>query len=134
MKKINIIFDGRVEDGIIKLKDEPFYFRYLNSLNGKDIELIIRERNLVRTSPQNAYYWAVVVELIAEELGYDKEEAHEALKFKFLRKHSGKLPSVRSTTDLDTKEFEDYVEKIRRFAAEELNINIPDPNQVEINA
>jgi len=42
------------------------------------------------------------------------------------------LPTVRSTTTLSTIEFEQLMEEIKRWAAIEFEILIPDPNEVEI--
>ena len=39
----------------------------------------------------------------------------------------GKLQLVRSTADLDTAEFTTFIEDCRRWAAETLHIDIPDP-------
>lgn len=87
-----------------------------------------------RSMNQNKYYWGVVIEGLAQHLGYESEELHDALRQKFLRVQSldHRLPPhAKSTTDLNTKEFEEYVDKIRRFADVELNYFIPLPNEVE---
>jgi len=81
-----------------------------------------------RSIPQNKYYWDVVVGLISETTGFTAQEAHDALKLKFLRVVRGKMETVRSTTDLTTAEFEKYLSSIRIFASEELNCFIPEPN------
>ena len=77
-----------------------------------------------RSNPQNKYYFGVVVDMISEETGNEPEETHELLKLKFL-KSMGKA----NTTQLDTKEFNIYIEKIQRWAAQELSCVIPDPNE-----
>jgi hypothetical protein len=104
---------------------------YLKNLNGQDIELIIRKPKTSRSDNQSRYYFGVVVELLANELGYDKDEMHEILKYKFLQSNSMGLPYVKSTTKLSTGEFEDYLSKIKRWAAEFLHITIPDPGEAE---
>jgi hypothetical protein len=40
-----------------------------------------------------------------------------------------KIP--RKTSELTTTEFEEYVEMVKQFAAETLNVFIPDPNDDE---
>ena len=75
-----------------------------------------------RSNPQNKYYFGVVVDMISEETGNEPEETHELLKLKFL-KPMGKA----NTTQLDTKEFNLYIEKIQRWAAQDLGCIIPDP-------
>jgi ribosomal protein L39E len=88
-----------------------------------------------RSNNQNRYYWAVVIKTLSDETGFTPEEMHEVLKRKFL-KYNKVLPNgeqvgiTMSTTDLDTKEFEEYMEQIRRFAIQELDILILLPNEI----
>lgn len=90
---------------------------------------IIKEK-IPRTLKANAYYWVAVVGIPAQHFGYSVEEMHEALKWLFLRKfEEGKPETVRSTTELSTVEFSEYVEKCRKWAAEE-GLVIPDPDEV----
>lgn len=94
----------------------------------------------VRSLQQNSYYWGVVCDMVYEGLrdaGYDEvktaEDAHEIMKLLFLKKDvvstsTGEiLAGATSTTELTTLEFAEYIEKVRMWAAEYLNINIPDP-------
>lgn len=93
-----------------------------------------------RSNPQNAYYWAAVVPLVQQgikDMGTEvtKEETHEFLKSKFnfleiVNTETGQCERIpRSTTALSKIEFSDYVQKIQQFAAEFLNVIIPDPGQ-----
>ena len=69
---------------------------------------------------------------IAEYTGFTNDEAHEALKAKFLTMPGkGSLNRIKSTTGLSTLDFEAYCEAIRRWAAVEYQISIPEPNEVE---
>ena len=77
-----------------------------------------------RSNGQNKYYFGVVVDMISEETGNEPEETHELLKMRFL-KPMGK----RNTTELTTQEFKIYIERIQIWAAQTLNIVIPDPNE-----
>ncbi|MBU0959480.1 MAG: hypothetical protein KKB31_06045 [Nanoarchaeota archaeon] len=127
MKKI---FYGTIAKNELDLIEPDKYNLLIQSLNGCEIELTIDKRKKDRSNQQNRYYHAVVVKMIAEDLGYTKDEAHIALKMLFLLK-DGKVPTVRSTTDLTTVEFEEYLRKIKRWASMFLNIYIPDPNEVD---
>lgn len=73
-----------------------------------------------------------------QELGNDmqKIELRELLKFKFLKKDilldadTGEMASIiKSTADLNTGEWEDFMEQIRAWAAEIFGIEIPLPNE-----
>ena len=87
---------------------------------------------MTRSQRQNAYYFGVVLKTIGDDVGYTVEEMHQLMAKEFLsyEKSPGEL-FVRSTTSLNTKEFEDYLAKVRRFAATELSIFVPLPNETE---
>src|SRR5687767_4803370 len=124
------VFLGQVNDGKLSLDKSQQFKEYLHTLNGKRIELTVEKLKHPRTNSQNAYLWGVCYKLIADYTGAEDEEIHAALKFQFSAKRFvGNLVAPKSTAKLDTIAFSEYVEKVRRWAAEELNINIPDPNE-----
>jgi hypothetical protein len=108
------------------------------------IEPVVYER----TSQQNRYLHGVAYKMISDHTGYEREELHEY----FLGTHFGwktqrvpRKPSnpkgeesrpIRTTTTnetgqrsvLSTKEFWEYVEFLQRFAAQKLQLVIPDPD------
>lgn len=129
---LNAIFRGTVKGDKIVFQDARAFKALISSLEGKQIDFIVRRYHPARSTQQNRYYWAVVVGLIAEHCGYEPEEAHDALRMRFLQKPEAALPTVRSSASLDTKEFTDYIENCRRLGAE-LGIVIPAPNEVEID-
>lgn len=97
---------------------------------------IYRKRSL----NQNAYYHAVCVPLVKDglfDVGYKltNEQTHEYLKETFLRQEitnetTGEVKYInRSTTELKTIEFNEYIYEIISWASEYLNIKIPLPNE-----
>jgi hypothetical protein len=122
------LFSGKVEDGKLTLEYPGSFKAQLAKYEGREICLRLTPRRHGRTIKQNAYYWAVVIPLLAESCGYEDEELHEALKWKFLQKHDGPLPTVRSTGTLNTLEFAEYIEQCRRLAAE-MGVVIPEPGE-----
>lgn len=91
-----------------------------------------------RSNSQNKYYWSVVLERLSNHTGYTTNEIHEILKNRFLkgwktlknRKNEYiEAEYARSTTDLNTKEFEDYMTKVREFASIVMGCWIPEPNE-----
>lgn len=130
-------FFAKIEKGKLKLNDQSQFMAYISGLKG-DYELVLKKRFKQRSNKENRYYWGVVIPLLCEYMGYDNEEMHEAIKWKFLKKQTDlhpkheELPTVRSTTTLSTIEFEQLMEEIKRWAAIEFEILIPDPNEVEI--
>ena len=126
---------GRVDkDGKVSFTSPLAWGREVQALRGKEIEVTIRPRRTQRSPKQNRAYFGLIVEAVAEHCGYTKDEAHEALAWKFLREGEldAMLPTRKSTASLTTKEFEDYTAQVKQFAAEELNLFIPDPEQVSL--
>ncbi len=89
--------------------------------------------NKKRTIQQNRAYFGLVVKMIADHLGYDKEDMHKALAGEFLGYRSVKINDKvvqvsKSTKRLNTIEFNEYADRIRRWAAEQ-GFSIPEPQE-----
>lgn len=129
---------ARMQAGKLKVRNRQALKRTLATW--KDGEYIVRiERaHATRSLQANAFYWGVVVELLAEHTGYTPDEIHEVLKAKFLPKRLAvcdgngeirdELVIGGTTTTLDNVEFSDYISRIRQWAVEDLGVVIPDPD------
>ena len=109
--------------------------QYLLDLKRKGVEnvdVVITKPSRRKTSNQRKFYWAVILEILSNYTGHERTELHEVLKVKFLSYEDNGITYYRSTEDLTTAECEEYYEKIKRWAADELGVYIPDPNQVDI--
>lgn len=125
------IFHGKIE-GSLLVWDNPSKVReYLITLEGKRFDATIRKERSQRSTNQNNYYFGVVCKVLGDYFGYEPDEMHEALKLKFLQIGPCDVPTVKSTTKLNTSEFEDYLERIRRWAATEYSVVVPLPNEAE---
>jgi hypothetical protein len=109
-------------------------------MNEGKLLMITIEIGSKRSPQQNAYYWTCVIPIIQagfKDLGHDisKEDTHLFLKSRFNYKEiinttTGevmKLPDT--TTVLNKSQFADYIESIKQFGAEMLNVYIPEPNE-----
>lgn len=117
-------------------------------VKGVPIVLQCEEFKERRSNPQNRFYFGIVVDLVRrglKDLGWEPktcsaEAVHEMLKREFLTvdehvRDGVFLKRTRSTTELDTAEFSQYLEHCKQFAAENLGVVIPDPNeQLELAA
>ena len=113
--------------------ERELFLQNLNNFEGKWAWLTITKFTKQRSLNQNKYYWGVLIKILSDSIGYTPDEMHEALKWHFLRVHDERpLETVRSTTELTTTEFEDYLESVRRWAVTDMNIDIPLPHEVEI--
>ena len=133
--------------GALRIYNRPLFEEDVRAMSReKDLAVTIevKLKKRVRSDVQNAYYWGVVVAMISErfrELGHDvdRDLTHEFLKGRFLYSEltdpsTGEVMRIpKKTSDLATQEFIEYLEHIKQFAAETLDIYIPDPNeQLEI--
>lgn len=130
---MDAIWYGRVlPGGLLVLEHPTDYNRAVRGFAGKHVELTIRKRKTTRTSPQNRFYFGVVVKLLAEHCGYERDEMHEALAMRFLRIEDCSItgaPRRKRTPQTDTEEFAQYLDSCIRLAAE-LGVVIPDPKDV----
>lgn len=129
------LFYGRIENGRLILDEKDAFTSFVSKWEGKEIALSIKKSASTRTNAENRYYWGVIVNMVAAEVGIIPDDAHELLKGLFLKvgvEHEGKrYEIVRSTSSLSVSEFEDYAEKCRQWSAVELDCPIPLPNEVE---
>lgn len=125
------VFHGKIEGSIV-IWDTPEKVReYLKGLEGKRIDITVKRERSQRSINQNNYYFGVVCKVLGDYFGYEVDDMHEALKLKFLQVGPCDVPTIKSTTKLNTSEFEDYLERIRRWAATEYSVVVPLPNEAE---
>ena len=117
-------------------QDKQTLFSYLKELGTDYIVKVKKQRNN-RSNMQNNYYWACIVQPLANELGYFPDEMHDTLKIKFssewqsiqINDKTIGLQTVNSTARMNTKAFEIYADQIRIWAMTELNIKLMLPNE-----
>ena len=120
---------------VIKQKsDKEKVIAYLNRLpyNHKNFlgyKIDIQTIRHTHSLNQNKYYWGIIIKMLGDEFGYIAEEMHDALRMRFLQTHTDKLPTIKSTKKLSTKEFEEYLSKIRQWASEQGTF-LPLPNEI----
>ena len=129
-----------VINGILK-RNRNLILDALKSFEGQNILITIQKQKKTRSNPQNAFYYGVVVAIMQQclkDAGYlmTNEQVHEMLKLKFLKEsilvneQTGEyLERIKSTTELSTIEFMEYILEIQKFAVEYFNTVIPDPNE-----
>lgn len=96
--------------------------------------LILRPVEEFRTAAQNRYYWGVVVpELQAHPSFRDwtEEQIHDGIKEKFLSTVDPRTGLVKagSTASLTKEQWSKFKDAIQQWAAEKLDLYIPDPNE-----
>lgn len=128
------IFRGNIQNQCLKLQDPDSFKSLIVSLDGKEVELTLGKKKDSRTLAQNSYLW-VINTLISNETGMETDEVHTYLKERFAPKRKITVKGTetiipKGTSQFTKEEFSDYIERIKRFAAIEMGIVIPDSCEV----
>lgn len=130
------VVDGRLPEREAKRIGEA-----IRKLDGKRIVVSLQEVKKTRSSQANRYYWGVCVKLITDAFRdagnmVNSDDVHD-----FLKSEVGKLSQVLvtvegevfrgpgSTTKLTTTEFSNYIEAVKAWAADRLDLKIPSPDE-----
>lgn len=110
---------------------------YLRTLpEGRVVTVTVSDK---RSDRANAYYWGHVVTLACDDIGMDADDFHDEMCARFLSRRqieivdrqTGEAEIVtvpgRSST-LSVRDFYEFVERVRRFLAEELDVVTDDPD------
>jgi hypothetical protein len=134
------LFSGRVQDGQLTLNAPAAYARHLGTLEGQWVEVVVRKRRTRRSNAQNRWWWGVAIRMIADEYGYDLHD-DDALHHALVAKCFGAKTDVygltlpeRRSSKLTTAEFSALMEWVVRWAATELGMRIPLPDECDFES
>lgn len=123
---------------------------HVAKLEGKRAEITIREYVRPRTDKQNRYYWGVVLKAYQQyfrgkQIFFTNDECHLWIKehiwndifegtWERVSKETGEVTHVPfrkilSSTLLNTREWEERMLLSRQYAAEFMNLQIPEPEE-----
>lgn len=136
----DVVASGAVKGGKLYLHNRRAFDQQIAQMReGWQLEVYVTRRRATRSLQQNAFYWGVVMQLLSDHTGYTPDEMHEVCKAKFIPRHLavskgngeivGEFVLGGSTRSLNKNEFSEYVERVRQWAAEDLDVYIPDPNE-----
>lgn len=141
MKAQELTFASIVQNGRVNKTVQEAIRRALSNLEGKVVKITLAERKKQRSLNQNAFYWGVVIPAIITVLRgegnmhADGDLAHEvALELPCpptgVRRveYREKIIELRSSSGLNTVDWEEYVEQIRVWCAEN-GVQLPYPNE-----
>ena len=131
---IKPVFAAEVQDDLTLRFINPAKIKqHLLPLKGQLVMVTAEKLRKHRTDAQARYYRGVVLKTIADNCGYrgseELEALHQEMRRRFLPKR-GCLNIPVSTAALNTQEMSDYIEAIRDWAAMQLGLYVPAPNEV----
>ncbi|OWK42436.1 recombination protein NinB [Fimbriiglobus ruber] len=130
-----------VVDGRLPERDARRIGDVIRKFDGRRIVISVEEVKKARSSQQNRYYWGCVVKLITDAFRdagnmVNSDDVHD-----FLKAEVGRLSQVLvtvegevfrgpgSTAKLTTTEFSNYIEAVKAWAADRLDLKIPSPDE-----
>lgn len=132
------------DEGNIKIINRKQFITDMKAMFGGGEAIgVFRKARKQRSTLANSFYWAVYIPEVMEglvQMGYDRyqlnrEVVHDMLRHKFLTvelpspDYSGEFITItKSTSELTSAEFSDYMVDIQRWSNEFLGIVLSEPN------
>ena len=139
-------FLGKILKGVLVYNDNKRLKKYLQTFKDEQVvEIVISRKFKRRTSGQiwedtnfNGYYWGVIFKILSEELGYLTENERKQLH-DWIQMNAGNVAHMkdgkevaRGTKLMSGKEFSDFCSKVRIWSSRDLEIWLPEPNEVDV--
>lgn len=136
----DVVASAFIKFGRLHIRNRRYFDEAIRRFrDGSELEVAVTIRRATRSLNSNAFYWGAVIDTISDHTGYSPDEVHELMKMKFIPKRLalqngngevvGEYVMGGSTRKMTNPEFWEYIEAIRRFAAESLDCYIPDPGE-----
>lgn len=134
-------YNAEIKGGKLTIYRRQDFLDEISNIGELECTITLEKRSKKRSNNQNSYLWGIVYPISRDcfkSIGYflSLDEVHEFFKDKFLKDvvvhpDTGEIlgNKVKSTTELDTFEFNEYFEAIIVFVAETFSTEIPYPNE-----
>lgn len=125
---------GYILNGKPKFRNLERFSKEILESGWSEFEIIVCKKSKHRSTQQNRWWWACI-SILANELGYTKEQMHEICKYKFLKRElvdekTGEVfEYLKSTTELTTTEFSTLIESLIQWSSETFKCVLPIPNE-----
>jgi hypothetical protein len=110
---------------------------HLSRFEGRECEMVVGPKTKPNSRRQQKYYFAVVVKMIAMEIGEGIDRTEEILDDMFwsedvdVRGQTARVRVSKKLGAMSTIEYEERVQRVRDWALDFLNLPIPLPDSVE---
>ena len=134
LRRLNtFVSHGSIKDGKLVMNNDHYFLGMIQGFEDTNkVRITIEKERGTRSQNQNRYYWGVVLPVIAEHMGERVEDLHEVFKSRFLRKkrvwRGGEITILRSTSELTSDEFAEYLSQVIQEGAE-LGVVVPEADK-----
>ena len=111
----------------------------MRELEGKRVEITIKEYKNTRSNRANRYYWSVVIPSVFEAFAengiklVNQQQAHEMMRRKFLMEEVeiNRKPFMipKSTTEMKIDEFSNYIFVVVEYLRDFYNYTVPEATE-----
>jgi hypothetical protein len=136
------VFDAHWEPGGVKIEGDWKGYIRETWVQGEVFEVVFQDIVTTRSAKANRYLWGVVYALIAQHTGHSPEAIHDAMcelhlpdehaRVEFFNRMTGEKLEVevdsRRSSKLSGMAFYDFVEEVRQWALNFLDVVTPDPD------
>ena len=127
---------ARNNGGKVVLETPQAFEEHVKGL-GQELAVTVETWRRTTTNPQFAYYYGVVLQILSDFTGFTRDEMDVVLRNRFLSEFTeikGQiLRKTFSKTTVSTLRFNQFLDEVKRWAAQEFDLYIPDPNEVELD-
>lgn len=133
----DLVAYGRVKGGVFKVENRPSLEAGISVLPEGDYAMTLTKIRPLKSRQLEKWLHGVAITMIASETGNDPKDVFEFFKLKFrptpmfIGDEMVMVGRSTSGSRMTLEEQQDFKEKIQAWAAEFLNINIPDPLEAE---
>lgn len=135
-----IVASAHVKRGRLWISNRKVFDQQIRAVpEDWQLEVVVHRLRATRSTQQNRYWWGVCIQLVSEHTGYTPDEIHELAKQMFIPKKlaicdgNGEIVGEHvmggSTRTMNTAQFTEFIETFKRWAAETLNVYIPDASE-----
>ena len=126
------LYKFTVQDGKVHMPSVNTFLQELKTLKNGNYAIAVKRMRRAKTLSQNNYYWAAIVPVIAEHVGYDPyehEQLHRGLMEKFLGEERFGLIFTPSFGDLSLEATTEYINQVIRWGQTELGLHFQTPDE-----
>ena len=120
-------FFGTVKGGNFKLDDKQSFKDYCSLFNDRQVYITVHVAYPKASKKQFGYFYGYLLKEATERTGYTEKEMKRLLKEEFLSHFKDDNLEIRSLSELNTKEFNEFVENCVHFLAENADLVLEPP-------
>ena len=131
MKELVPIHLARIRNGTPMWEDPDLYRKQIKGLEGKRVEVVIRQWDPPGTEKQRAYYFGVIIPMVAKLSGHSAVKVHHEMKKQFASTIEDGERIFESYKKMKRRRRSQYHKDVINFVWDFWHVEIPKPRKVD---